>query len=366
MTLRSSILIAQRRQRRGLRDEAPAILIGEESITVAEMVRGEGRRSLPLKRPEGEAAWLLAVAVALDLAFGEPAAQLHPVVWIGKGVDLLERRAPAAERRSGFVYGAVATLALTGAAAGLASLVERAFRLLPRPLRVAALAALLKPAFSLRMLLASGCAVRRSLEAGDLDSARSNLRSLVSRETATLSAEECAAAAVESLAENLADSVVAPWLAYALFGLPGAWLFRAANTLDSRWGYHGRYERLGRVPARLDDLLAYLPARLSALCLIAAAPAGGGSPRLAWQVLRRDHALTESPNAGWTMSAMAGALGLRLGKRGHYALNAAAAACTAADIRRTERIVLAAAAIAVPCATGLYRVRRRICNDKER
>lgn len=301
----------------------------------------------------------LPLAVLLDLFLGEPPAPLHPVVRIGAAIDALERWAPAPERRIGIAYGAAAALALAGLSGGVALAADRAARRLPLLVRAAVLGAALKPAFALRMLLDSAQLVRASLETGDLEEARDRLRSLVSRDASQLSLEECAAAAIESLAENLTDSIIGPWLGYALAGLPGAWIFRTINTLDSRWGYHGRYEYLGRVAARLDDVLAWVPARVSAILLIVAAPAGGGSISQAWRLMRCDHARTESPNAGWTMSAMAGALDRRLEKRGHYLLNAAAPQCGPEDIRRAERITEGAAILGLLGMIGIQHMSRR-------
>ena len=125
---------------------------------------------------------------------------------------------------------------------------------------------------------------------------------------------------MESVAENTTDSFLGPWLSFAIAGLPGAFAYRAVNTLDSMIGYHGRYEYLGKVSAHLDDAVNVLPARLSAFLLVAAAALLGRSPRRAWAIMEREHARTESPNAGWTMAAMSGGLGISLEKRGHYAI----------------------------------------------
>jgi adenosylcobinamide-phosphate synthase len=235
-------------------------------------------------------------------------------------------------------------------AAALAALLERSAGRLPRAARIALLAVLLKPSFALRALLEAGGAARGALDRNDLPAARDALSALVSRGTAPLGPEEVAGAAIESLAENTTDSFVGPWLAWLLFGLPGAWAFRAVNTLDSRWGYHGRYELLGRVPARLDDVCAALPARLSAIVLIAAAPLCGASAAGALRILRRDRRRTGSPNSGWTMAAMAGALGRRLRKRGAYVLNAGGAPAGAEDIVRAQWIVALSAALALAAA----------------
>ncbi|MGI8549227.1 MAG: adenosylcobinamide-phosphate synthase CbiB [Dehalococcoidia bacterium] len=303
-----------------------------------------------------EPATVLMLAVGLDLIFSEPPARLHPVVGIGELISFLERVAPKeSQQLLSFLYGTGATAAIVGATALLAAAADGHAGSLPKLPRLVLKAVVLKPAFSLRLLLESGSTVRRALERGDRPDARLALRSLVSRSTTSLSSDECAAAAIESLAENTTDSVIGPWLFYAFGGLPAVWLFRAANTLDSRWGYHGRYEWLGRSAAKLDDLLAFVPARLSAFLLIAASPLGPGSPATAWRALRRDRARTESPNAGWTMSAMAGALDRRLEKPGHYRLNSLGSGPTHDDIRRAQRITIAAAVLGLALSAGLSR-----------
>jgi adenosylcobinamide-phosphate synthase len=142
-----------------------------------------------------------------------------------------------------------------------------------------------------------------------------------------------ASAAVESIAESVGDGIIGPWLAYALAGLPGAIGYRVVNTLDSMIGYHGRYEHLGWGAARLDDLVNVLPARLAALCLVLAARPGA-NPREAWRVLCADHRRTASPNAGWPMAAMAGALGIALEKPGHYRLHRGARPPATSDLAR--------------------------------
>jgi len=147
---------------------------------------------------------------------------------------------------------------------------------------------------------------------------------LVSRDTATLSATQVSAATIESVAENLSDSVVAPLLYYAVGGLPAAFGYRFANTADAMVGYRDEvYEWLGKAPARLDDLFNLVPARLAAALIVAAAPLTGESAGRAWRIWRRDAGKTASPNAGHPMSAMAGALDVELEKVGHYRLGAA-------------------------------------------
>jgi adenosylcobinamide-phosphate synthase len=129
-----------------------------------------------------------------------------------------------------------------------------------------------------------------------------------------------AAGAVESLAENASDSVVAPLFFFALFGLPGALAYRAINTADAMVGYRGAYEYLGKAAARLDDLANFIPARLCAALLLVAGTVDGLDGTRGWRILGRDGGKTASPNAGRPMAAMAGLLGVRLTKPGHYAL----------------------------------------------
>jgi adenosylcobinamide-phosphate synthase len=144
-----------------------------------------------------------------------------------------------------------------------------------------------------------------------------------------------ASAAIESVAENLADSVAAPFLYYVAFGLPGAVVYRVVNTADAMYGYHGDLEWLGKAAARSDDMLSWLPSRMSALALVGAATllCGPGAGRRALTCWREDGPLTESPNAGRPMAAMAGSLGRRLEKPGHYVLGNGFADPGPADVR---------------------------------
>jgi adenosylcobinamide-phosphate synthase len=289
------------------------------------------------------------VAYALD-ALGEPPAAWHPVVWYGKMIRRLERYAPR-HHRAQLVYGGVMPLLAIGAVLPAIVLLQKSIcwcldrfsKRLSMPMRALLYGALiggaLKPFFALHMLADAGKAVRLSLACGDLSAARDNLISLVSRERSQLSHELVAAAAVESLAENMSDSVVAPLFYYTCLGLPGAALYRLINTFDSMIGYHGRYEYLGKVAARLDDLLNILPSRLTALMIIVCAPLYGGTWRGSWNIWRRDARKTESPNAGQPMSAAAGALGIQLEKIDHYQLGDPERPATADDIRRAENMV---------------------------
>ena len=238
-----------------------------------------------------------------------------------------------------FIFGLALALLVPGAFAAAAYFALESLRTLSGIGYILVGALVLKSTFAVSMLDRSASQVYRGLEEGRLDDARADLRSLVSRDTSSLTPELTTAAAVESVAENTTDSFVAPWLAFALFGIPGAVAYRAINTLDSMIGYHGVYEYLGKAAARLDDLVNLIPARLSALLILAGDifhPRGLRKVKNAWLVMWRDHPRTESPNAGWTMSSMAGVLGVQLEKVGHYRLgDGGTTALVPQDIKRT-------------------------------
>ena len=257
-----------------------------------------------------EAILPILLAVALDALLGDPHWLPHPVVAIGKLIALLEkqlRNRCGNLRRAGVVLGCVTVLLTAGLAWALASLHPA--------LQVYLLYAALAP----RCLRDEARKVYRALTCGTLEEARQQVSMLVGRDTRALDAEGVTKATVETVAENTTDGVISPLLFMLLGSLFGAavplvWAFKAASTLDSMVGYRNeRYLDLGRFSARLDDVLNYVPARVTGLLICAAAflcryNAGG-----AWRVLWRDHANHLSPNSAWAEAAVAGALGIRLG-----------------------------------------------------
>ena len=276
-------------------------------------------------------------ALALDLIAGEPPTWMHPTVAMGALISALERRAPSAPALQ-LAYGGVLVGVPVAASVGLAWIIGQ----LPKWSRLPMTLVLLKTSFSLGELVAAGERVEGDLKRDDLEAARADVRDLVSRPVATLERAHIASAAIESLAENLGDSYVAPLLFFRLAGLGGALAYRAVNTADAMVGYRGRYEFLGKAAARLDDLLNYMPARVSALALVAAAPLAGLRSGEAMRVGLRDHRRTASPNAGWPMAVAAGACGVRLEKMGHYSLGPGCAP-SGSDIASARRLVTTAA-----------------------
>jgi adenosylcobinamide-phosphate synthase len=254
----------------------------------------------------------LLVALAVDALAGELPNRLHPVVWMGDWLKLGERWAPFGTRAR-LMWGASWLGCGAALAGGLALLVPR--HSLPQ-------GAVASTLLAYRALDWAVGEVQAALAHDDLDEARRLLGwHLVSRPTGELCADEVAGAAIESLAENLSDSLIAPVLAYLVGDLPGVAVYRFCNTADAMWGYRNeRYEYLGKLAARTDDLLNLAPARLTAALLALAAQLVYGRGAAAWHVVLRDHAHTASPNAGWPMAAIAGALDTTLTKRDHYSV----------------------------------------------
>ena len=354
----------------------------------------------PLVARPGQGTAFLALAVlvalAVDRVWGEPPARWHPVVWMGQALGACGRRvAPTASTGrdlKGFWLAALfwcalaaivliesallqaAVLYVWGAPTevcevivdmpglGLegASAVVGVLRFL---LAALLLGLLLKPLFAFRLLLREVRAVEDAL-ARSLGEGRARLAWLVSRDVTQLSADEVRQSAIESLAENLNDSVVAPLFWFAVAGLPGAALYRLANTADAMWGYRGmregRYwEWAGKWAAHADDVLSWLPARITALLL---ALAGRGvRPR----ALAREARQTPSPNSGWPMAAMALVLDVRLTKPGVYQLHAQGRAPGTPDVARAETVAskvvvaiagIAGAAIVIVVIEGVWNV----------
>jgi adenosylcobinamide-phosphate synthase len=264
---------------------------------------------------------VIALAVALDLVLGDPPGWPHPVRWMGAALDAGERAVRGLGNGRLFLRGAglvlavalplaiwAATQAVLGLVAGIA------------PWLATALAAYLAyTCISLKGLAEAAGTVGAFLRAGDLAGAQAAVAHIVGRDSRGLDASGVAAAAVESAAENASDGVVAPLFYLALGGPALGLAYKAVNTADSMIGHKdARYADLGWAAARLDDLANWVPARLTALLLTAAAALLGHSARGAWRVLRADARRHPSPNAGWPEAAVAGALGVTLGGPARY------------------------------------------------
>jgi adenosylcobinamide-phosphate synthase len=264
-----------------------------------------------MRRP-GLALGLL-LGTVLDAVLGDPV-RGHPVAVFGSAAARAEERLWADSRRHGaaLVLLTVGPVAAAGAGVQRRLGAEGAFA--ARAATAALTAAATWTVLGGTSLAAEALGIAELLEAGDLAAARRCLPALCGRDPEGLDACGIARAVVESVAENTCDAVVAPLAWGALLGLPGLLAHRAVNTLDAMIGHRTpRYERFGWAAARLDDLAAFAPARLTALLAVALAPMVGGSARSGLRVLRRDGGRHPSPNAGRCEAAFAGVLGVRLG-----------------------------------------------------
>jgi adenosylcobinamide-phosphate synthase len=262
--------------------------------------------------PVADAAGMVA-GFALDALLGDPR-RFHPVAGFGTLAGALERRVYSPNRRAGVMFAALAVGVPVLAGAAASALTRR------RPVvRAALVGATTWTVLGGRTLRREAGVMAGHLEHADLASARGRLSHLCGRDPSALDGPELARATVESVAENTSDAVVAPLIWGGLAGLPGLLGYRAANTLDAMVGHRSaRYARFGTAAARLDDGLNLVPSRLTGLLTIAVAPLAGGSRAETWRVWRRDRNDHPSPNAGQCESAMAGALGVRLGGRNAY------------------------------------------------
>jgi adenosylcobinamide-phosphate synthase len=297
----------------------------------------------------------------IELCAGYPQALLraigHPVIWIGRPIAaldrLLNRDTADAYRRRG--AGIVAILLLLGIVGAIAFVVER--ELLRLPFGLIAVAVVASTLIAQRSLHQHVADVATALEQGGVIAGRAAVAKIVGRDVGALDAAGVARAAIESLAENFSDAVVAPVLWMAIAGLPGAALYKAINTADSMIGHHTpRHEAFGWAAAKLDDLVNLPASRLSALLLVAAAMLSkNAAAAAAWRAVLRDASHHRSPNAGYPEAAMAGALGLSLaGPRvyGGVIIDDATMGdgrrdATAADIRRALRLYRYADAILI-------------------
>lgn len=261
---------------------------------------------------------VFALALLLDLCLGDPRWLPHPVVLIGRLISFLERRV-CAGLGSGRLAGVLLLLATVAAAAGATWLLVEGAALL-HPLAGFAVAALLSSTcLAARSLHRESRLVADALQANDIVEARVRLSYIVGRDTHDLEEEEIWRALIETVAENTTDGIIAPMFWLSLGGPVAGMAFKAVSTLDSMVGYKNeRYLRLGWASARMDDLVNFIPARLTALLMVLVAPLTGLSPVNAARIALRDRLNHPSPNSAHPESAAAGALGIRLGGPSTY------------------------------------------------
>ena len=258
----------------------------------------------------------LLIGFAIDLAVGDPHGFPHPVILIGKLIDVTERRlredfpkTPAGEISAG----AVLWVIVVAVSAAVPALILALCRAVSPWLRLAAESIMCWQILALRSLRDESMKVYRELKKGDIGSARHAVSMIVGRDTERLDADGITRAAVETVAENTADGVIAPLIFLLIGGAPLGFAYKAVNTMDSMLGYvDPPYKYIGLVPAKADDIANYIPARVSALLMLAAGRLLGFDAGNGWKVFLRDRYRHASPNSAQTESMCAGLLGLRL------------------------------------------------------
>ena len=309
--------------------------------------------------------WAVLGGFVLDALFGDPAWLPHPVVYMGKAISKLEKflrprlpKTPQGELLGGAIVAfclPVGTFLLTGLVCWGAA------RLHPL-LGLAVQMFWCGQALAARGLVQESTNVYKELKKPDLPGARKAVSRIVGRDTAELTAEGVTKAAVETVAENASDGVIAPLLYMLIGGAPLALTYKAINTMDSMLGYKNeKYLYFGRVPAKLDDVANYIPSRLAGLLWVAAAAFTGNSARGAWKIWRRDRRRHASPNSAQTESACAGALSVQLAGPAYYfgqyypklTIGDALRPIEPEDILRANRMMVAESILALAIGLGL-------------
>jgi adenosylcobinamide-phosphate synthase len=333
---------------------------------------------MPLPR----SARVILAATAWDRYLASVPLIVHPVVLTGNLISTFIKQMPKrvfADPAIGFAMGCLLFVSVLGTAlfsaalllyvarTGASNMVQHIVTSYPNSEAIASHISdfilwimeilLVNSSCTLQLLCTLALQMARFLERKQISQARAQLSWLCSRDPSTLNSSDLAAATLESLAENLSDSFVAPLCWYVLFGPLGALGYRVANTLDSRVGYHGKYEWFGKPSARFDDIINLIPARLTALLLVAAAALIKGCHAVdGWRAAWKDCTQCESPNAGWPMSAMAGLLGIILEKKGEYRLGCSIVPVgkeilpSPAHLRRGQQVAQFAGALAAAVA----------------
>lgn len=264
-------------------------------------------------------------ALALDFAFGDPRNKFHPTAWVGRLVAWLVPFAKSSNPTKEKLGGIFVTLVVTGlVAASIFSftiITKLHTDIVYTIVTVLIGALLLKTTIAIKGLQKHGELVIKSLAENDLDEARARLSLLVKRNTKDLDREHVVSGVLESTSENIVDGITGPLFYYGIFGLVGAFVYRTTNTIDSMIGYKNTlFANVGWFGANCDKVLNYLPARITAYIIVLAAFLIGADWKNSLQTLRRYGRKTTSPNAGYPMAAVAGALQTRFEKIDHYVL----------------------------------------------
>lgn len=273
-----------------------------------------------------ESIFVVIFAIALDFTLGDPRSKYHPTAWIGK---LIAKITPFAKNQSATIEklgGISLVVTVSAIVVTLLVLLDIGINLITTDyitliISIFAGVILLKTTIAIRGMEHHALEVSKALEANDIESARHNLAMIVKRNTKNLDKNHIISGVLESIGENTVDGITGPLFYYGLFGLPGAFVYRTINTIDSMIGYKNFiFRNVGWFGAACDTVLNYIPARLTGLVMILATAILKNDWKNSYQIMMEDGTKTESPNAGIPMAALAGALGTRFEKLDHYSL----------------------------------------------
>ena len=273
-----------------------------------------------------ESILIVIFAVVLDLLVGDPKNKFHPTSWIGsliaKLVPIIQNKSPQREKLGGIILVILLTTLVTTLLVFLDVAIQNiAFDFIGIVVSVIVGMILLKTTIAIRGMEKHAMAVMESIERNDLDAARNNLSLIVKRNTKNLDKNHVLSGTLESISENTVDGVTGPLFYFAFFGIPGAFIYRIINTIDSMIGYKTSiFTNVGWFGANCDKILNYLPSRITSLMMVIGAMILGNDWKKSYKIMKRDGKNTESPNAGYPMAALAGALGTRFEKIDHYSV----------------------------------------------
>jgi adenosylcobinamide-phosphate synthase len=265
---------------------------------------------------------IFTIAFLIDLIIGEYPDRIHPTIGIGKIIIYLKKKAkhadPHVEKANGVFMALIIILVIALPVGALLWWLRLSFGSIPY---IIIGAILFKATFAIRGMGQYTKPIAKALKNNDMTEARKWLPYIVRRDPNSLNERQTISAAVESIAESTTDGITAPFFFFAIFGVPGAFAYRVINTLDSMVGYkNAEYRNIGWFSAKMDTITNYIPSRLTAYLMVVAAMLLGKNWHESWRILQRDKHKTASPNAGYTISAMAGALNVQLEKQGCYKL----------------------------------------------
>ena len=283
--------------------------------------------------------FIIIIAIIIDVIFGELPAKIHPVVWIGKVIDFFsEYLLKYRSKISGIILTFLVVMIFTLATYVLLHLT--AFNYI---LYILISSVILSTTFAIKVLLTSALDMKNDID-HNIKKARQSMSYLVSRNTMELTEEDLVSATIETLTENITDSIIAPLFYAFIFGVPGAVVYRVVNTLDAMVGYKTPEKiKIGWFPAKLDDVLNFIPARIAGFLIVIAAAFLRLNWKNAYKIMKRDARKPDSPNSGFSMAAAAGALDIRLEKIGYYKIGDKLNPLTSDKI--TEAVLLSKVAV---------------------